>query len=161
MSSRWGIVDYRGASRGALLATALTAASSCSHAPATSSDATDGGHEPPEDALITTIDGAASDCNWSTQDACVATFVEAMLRDDSCEFSLEGIVWSSERHPSLINLQTRLGADNPKHLFRLDSCTSGPGWSFDDVIAPKNIVICPESCAEVRATGAKIEWAFG
>lgn len=163
MTSRRATVSDGRARRGVFLAGALVAMG-CGGAEGEPTDSTgDGGPtygDAGQDMLITTIDGAAGDCNQV--DACMSVFVEAKLDADSCEFSLEDVMWSKGREPYLINLRARIGSDGePALLFRLDSCTSGPGWAFNDPSAPTKIVLCPDTCARVRAPGSLVEWAFG
>ncbi|XXX78513.1 vWA domain-containing protein [Sorangium sp. So ce134] len=43
-----------------------------------------------------------------------------------------------------------------------DDCGSGPGWYYDDELAPKKIVLCPASCAMVQGEAeAKLDVLFG
>lgn len=83
-----------------------------------------------------------------------------------CEFELPTPPNGAELDPDKVNFSyTPKGMGMPKILLRADDladCNGEPGWFYDYYPKPTKIILCPASCATVKAdTSAKVEALFG
>jgi hypothetical protein len=63
--------------------------------------------------------------------------------------------------PQKVNVSMQLGAE-PSQLGYDPECEAAAGWRYDDVDAPKSIVLCPTTCQVVQQDAtAKLSVAFG
>jgi hypothetical protein len=88
----------------------------------------------------------------------------AKIRGDAlpCEYELPPQVTEGDVSISLVNVEITHGdGTEPESLAQNPDC-DGPGWKYDDPAAPTAIVLCPETCEELKSDlGAAIQILLG
>jgi len=80
----------------------------------------------------------------------------------SCDFSIPPAPAGQELDPYAVNVVLEQADGTEKVLGYSKECTSAAGWRYDDVAAPKRILLCSSACGEARAaTTGKVAIAFG
>ncbi len=100
-----------------------------------------------------------------------ASFVEQQFADAlatvrgralPCDFLIPTKVTKGEVNPALVNVQYTKGGTTSAATLPQDPTCAGPGWKYDDPANPTRIVLCPSTCAEVRADfKAKVDILLG
>lgn len=81
-----------------------------------------------------------------------------------CEYLLSEQVVTGEVAPNKVNIQiTSSASGSPEsHVLPQNQACDGPGWTYDDPIEPSLIVLCPATCADIKADlTAKIDILLG
>lgn len=95
-----------------------------------------------------------------------ATDLEAAIarireRSVSCDAPIPPTPGGDPFDPGKVNVSMRLGAQ-ASQLGYDPECEAEAGWRYDDVAAPKNIVLCPSTCQVVQADAtAELSVEFG
>lgn len=79
-----------------------------------------------------------------------------------CEFELPTKVAKGEISYGLVNVEYSKGGVPPSTtIFQTTDCSKG-GWRYDDAAKPTKIILCPSTCAEIKADlKAKIDILLG
>lgn len=88
----------------------------------------------------------------------------AKIRGDAlpCEYVLPPQVTEGDVAISLVNVVVDPGNGADPETIAQDPDCAGPGWKYDDPANPTAIVLCPETCAELKANfGAGIQILLG
>lgn len=132
------------------------------------------------DQIVTTTGGVSGDiCNCSLGNpACAPTFqgvfdelAEKIIMGSepiACQWQIPEPPMGEQLDPDYVNVEfIDVDAPDPETIYHVD----GPqdcdpqlgGWYYDDNADPKNIILCPLSCAKVSAAaeGSKINILFG
>lgn len=67
-----------------------------------------------------------------------------------CEFAIPFKVDSGEIQLTQVNVEVTPGGGMPSIVPQNLDC-DGPGWKYDQIVDPTKIILCPETCAEVKA----------
>jgi hypothetical protein len=67
-----------------------------------------------------------------------------------CEFAIPFKVDSGEIQLTQVNVEVTPGGGMPVIVPQNLDC-DGPGWKYDQIVDPTKIILCPETCAEVKA----------
>jgi hypothetical protein len=98
-------------------------------------------------------DGSAA---WSPFFDAIATAVETHT-PVACNFAIPAAPAGMELDPGAVNVTIQLPGSAPVKLGKVapDACGTEGGWHYDDEQAPREVVLCPESCELARqGTGA-------
>jgi hypothetical protein len=67
-----------------------------------------------------------------------------------CEFTIPFEVDSGEVEITQVNVEVTPGGGMPAIIPQNLDC-DGPGWKYDQIVDPTKIILCPETCADVKA----------
>jgi hypothetical protein len=68
----------------------------------------------------------------------------------SCEYQIPEQVTGGEVDPFKVNILVTAGGSTEPVLVPFDPDCAGQGWRYDDPASPTKILLCPETCAQVR-----------
>jgi hypothetical protein len=112
--------------------------------------------------------GGTTEAYDITQDISEFSAKIAEIRTEAlgCDFELPSPPNGQALNPDKVNFTyTPKGVGTPKILPRADDladCSDQPGWYYDSHDGPTKILLCPASCATVRAdSNAKVSVLFG
>ena len=78
-----------------------------------------------------------------------------------CDYPLPAEVISGEIGLNKVNVEVTPPGGSPTTIPYDETCAQG-GWKYDNVSAPSAIVICPATCASVKAqNGAQLKVLLG
>jgi hypothetical protein len=67
-----------------------------------------------------------------------------------CEYAIPFKVDSGEIQLTQVNVEVTPGGGMPTIVPQNLDC-DGPGWKYDQIVDPTKIILCPETCAQVKA----------
>lgn len=90
-----------------------------------------------------------------------AALVKATGEALPCEYEVPDVVQNGEVEITSVNVLLTLGSGEPA-LVPQDAACDGAGWRYSDPGEPPRVVLCPDTCAAVKAAeAAKIQILLG
>ena len=93
----------------------------------------------------------------------IVSALAAIRRSEvSCDFSIPPAPAGQELDPYAVNVVLQNADGTEKVLGYSKGCATAEGWRYDDVAAPKRILLCSNACNDARAAAVgKVSIAFG
>lgn len=98
----------------------------------------------------------------STKTQIVGALAAIRKSEVSCDFSIPPAPAGQELDPYAVNVVLQQTDGSEKVLGYSKGCETSEGWKYDDVAAPKRILLCSNACSDARASSSgKVSIAFG
>jgi hypothetical protein len=98
--------------------------------------------------------------NAAKTEADLKKAIESIRESLSCDYTMpappEGETFDAKK----VNVVHTLQSGQKTELQYNQDC-NGPGWRYDNVAAPKHILICDSSCTALKANPGKVQIAYG